>query len=119
MPWLCVPAMVVISMWRSPGSTEPGRATGMRWPASMLVAPQTMDSSGSPTPVRTRVRESLPELGCGMTSSSSPTTTRCQSAPIRSMALTSMPSSVRRSASCSGVDSMSTNSRSQESGTRI
>ncbi len=45
MPWLSVPAMVVISMRRSPGSTEPGKATGMRWPTAMLVAPQTMDSS--------------------------------------------------------------------------
>ncbi len=119
MPCDSVPAMVVMSMCRSPGRTEPGSATGTRWPASMLVAPQTMDSSGSPAPVRTRVRDSREELGCGATSSSSPTTIRCQSAPTRSIALTSMPSRVRRSASSSGSRSMSTNSRSHESGTRI
>ena len=119
MPWLSVPAMVVMSMCRSPGSTDPGRATGTRWPASMLVAPQTMESSSPPTAVRTRVSESFCELGWGATSSSSPTTTPCQSEPTRSMALTSMPSSVSRSASSSGVSSTSTNSRSQESGTRI
>ena len=79
-----------------------------RWPARGHLAP-----------TRTRVSDSRLEPGCGATSSSSPTTTRCQSAPIRSMALTSMPSRVSRSASRSGVSSTSTSSRSQESGTRI
>ena len=63
----------------------PSRAgpPGPAGPASMLVAPQTMESSAPPSPVRTRVIESLLELGCGATSSSSPTTMRCQSAPMR------------------------------------
>ena len=57
------------------------------------------------------------ELGCRATSSSSPTTTERQSSPMRSMPWTSMPSSVRRSASCSGVRSTSTYSRSQDGDT--
>ncbi len=64
-PWLSTPAMRVTSMRRSPGSTEPGRATGTRWPTAMFVAPQTMESSGSPGPTRTRVSESRPARGCG------------------------------------------------------
>ena len=107
MPLLTTPIFSVRSIRRSPGNTAPGSATGTRWPATMLVAPQTM-SSVSPLPTVTRVRDRRSALGCFSTLSNSPTTTFSQSAPQRSMPLTSMPSSVRRSASCSGVSSMST-----------
>src|SRR5690349_3012494 len=84
----------------------------------MLVAPQTISSgSDRPSPSVTRVSDSRSARGCLSTARSSPTTTFCQSAPHGMIALTSIPSSVRRSASCSGVRSNSTNSRSHESGT--
>ena len=50
----------------------------------------------------TRVSERRSAFGCFSTPSSSPTTTFAQSLPRRSMPLTSIPSRVRRSASCSG-----------------
>ncbi len=118
MPLLTTPIFSVRSMRRSPGSTAPGKATGTRWPAAMFVAPHTI-SSGSPPPTVTRVSDSRSARGCRSTASSSPTTTLCQSAPHASMPLTSIPSKVSRSASCSGVSSMSTKSRSHESGTLI
>src|SRR5262249_7645861 len=87
---------------------------------AMLVAPHTI-SSGSPrpSPSVTRVSDSRSARGCFSTASSSPTTTFCQSAPHGMIALTSIPRRVRRSASCAGGRSNSTNSRSQERGTLI
>src|SRR5690349_7396225 len=84
----------------------------------MLVAPQTISSgSDRPSPSVTRVSDSRSARGCLSTVNSSPTPTFCQSAPHGMIAFTSIPSRVRRSASCSGVRSKSTNSRSHESGT--
>ena len=117
-PFETTPIFSVRSIRRLPGSTAPGSATGIRWPTAMFVAPQTM-SSGSPVPVVTRVSDSRSARGCFSTASSSPTTTFAQSLPRRSTPLTSIPSSVRRSASCSGVRSKSTTSRSHDSGTLI
>ena len=53
-------------------------------------------------PTVTRVSDSRSARGWRSTESSSPTTTLRQSSPQRSMPLTSMPSSVSRSASCLG-----------------
>ena len=106
-PLLTMPIFSVRSIRRPPGRTAPGRATGTRCPGAMFVAPQTIDR-GSPSPTRTVVSDSRSAFGCLATVSSSPTTTSCQSAPQRSRALTSIPSTVRRSASCSGVRSRST-----------
>ena len=55
-----------------------------------------------------RGERSRSALGCLATVRSSPTTTCCQSAPQRSRALTSIPSTVSRSARRSGVRSRST-----------
>ena len=106
-PLLVTPIFSVRSIRRPPGRTAPGSATGMRWPTAMFVAPQTI-SNGSPLPTVTRVSDSRSARGCFSTLSSSPTTTFCQSSPQRSRPLTSIPSSVSRSASCSGVRSIST-----------
>ena len=65
MPWLVTPILAVRSMRRSPGRTAPGRATGTRWPAAMLVAPQTMDSGVPASSTRTVVSDSRSALGCG------------------------------------------------------
>ena len=107
MPLLVTPIFSVRSIRRSPGRTAPGSATGTRWPATMFVAPHTI-SSGSPLPTDTRVSDRRSARGWGSTLRSSPTTTFSQSAPQRSRPLTSIPSSVNRSASCSGVSWMST-----------
>ena len=107
MPLLTTPIFSVRSIRRSPGSTAPGRATGTRWPAAMFVAPHTI-SSGSPSPSVTRVSDSRSARGWRSTDSSSPTTTFRQSSPQRMIPLTSMPSTVNRSASCSGDRSTST-----------
>ena len=56
----------------------------------MFVAPQTISSTSSPT--RTRVSERRSARGWRATSSSSPVTTFRQSAPQRSIPLTSIPS---------------------------
>ena len=106
-PLLTTPIFSVRSIRRSPGRTAPGSATGTRWPGAMFVAPQTM-SRGSPAPTVTRVSDSRSARGCFSTDSSSPTTTLRQSAPQRSIDLTSMPSSVSRSARRSGSSSTST-----------
>ena len=118
MPLLTTPIFSVRSMCRPPGRTAPGRATGTRWPAAMFVAPHTI-SSASPFSTVTRVSERRSARGCCSTDSSSPTTTFCHSPPHGMIDLTSMPSSVRRSARASGVSSTSTISRSQLSGTLI
>ena len=89
------------------GAPHPGARRGRVDPTAMFVAPQTM-SSASPSPVRTMVSDRRSAFGCFSTASSSPTTTFCQSEPQRSTLLTSMPSSVSRSASCSGVNWTST-----------
>ena len=106
-PLLTTPIFSVRSIRRSPGRTAPGSATGTRWPAAMFVAPQTI-SRGSPSPVVTRVSDSRSARGWRSTDSSSPTTTFRQSSPQRTMPLTSIPSSVRRSARASGLRSTST-----------
>jgi alkylation response protein AidB-like acyl-CoA dehydrogenase len=106
-PFETTPIFSVRSIRRSPGRTAPGSATGTRWPAAMFVAPQTI-SRGSPSPVVTRVSDSRSARGWRSTDSSSPTTTFRQSTPQRSMPLTSIPSSVRRSARASGLRSTST-----------
>ena len=91
MPLLTTPIFSVRSIRRSPGRTAPGSATGTRWPGAMFVAPHTI-SSGSPLPERDRSSATGGRRAGGFsTVSSSPTTTFCQSAPQRSMPLTSMP----------------------------
>ena len=106
------------SMSRPSGITEPTRATGTRWPGAMFFAPQTT-LSVSLSEIRTFVSCNRSARGCGPTSSSSPTTNVLQSAPHRSKPRTSRPRIMSASASCSFDSSMSTNSRSQESGTLI
>ena len=65
MPWLSAPWMVETPIWRPPGSTAPGKATGTRWPTAMFVAPQTIDSGASDSDTFTLVSCSRSALGCG------------------------------------------------------
>jgi hypothetical protein len=106
-PFETTPIFSARSIRRPPGRTAPGRATGTRWPGAMFVAPQTISRTW-PSPTRTVVSDSRSARGCFATVNSSPTTTERQSAPQASIPLTSMPRIVSRSASCSGVSSMST-----------
>ena len=99
MPFETTPIFSVRSIFRSPGRTAPGSATGTRWPGAMFVAPQTISSGSLPSPSVTVVSDRRSARGCFSTVSSSPTTTFRQSLPHSSIPLTSIPSSVRRSAS--------------------
>ena len=119
MPWLSAPILAVTSMRRSPGSTAPGSATGTRWPAAMLCAPQTIDERLAGRPTWTLVSDSWSARGCGATSSSSPTTTFCQSAPDALDALDLHAEQRQPLGQRLRLRSKSTYSRSQDSGTRI
>ena len=62
-PLLTTPRILVRSMRRSPGSTEPTRAAGTSCPTSRFWAPHTISIGPPSAPMSTLVSHSVSALG--------------------------------------------------------
>ena len=89
------------------GQDRAGQCHGHALAGAMFVAPQTI-SSGSPVPERDRGQRQAVGARVLLDRQQLADDDVLPVAPQRSMPLTSIPSRVRRSASCSGVRSKST-----------
>jgi hypothetical protein len=90
MPLDSTPRSLARLILKSPGSLAPTVATGTRWPAATLAAPQTMPM-GSPSPKSTWQTRSFSASGCGATLCTWPTTTPLNAGAAGSTASTSSP----------------------------
>ncbi|PSK64691.1 hypothetical protein B0E53_03341 [Micromonospora sp. MH33] len=126
MPWELRPYVLRAPMWKSPGSTPPGRITTTRSPWAKLRAPQTI-SCGSPVPLAAPTSTRQNRIGflkpvSSSISSTSPTTSGPVTVSRRSTTeSTSMP---RSTSACSRSPvgrsaGRSTCSRSQLTETRM
>ena len=117
MPWLTTPRILACLMRKSPGRTAPSVAQATNIPAWALGAPQTICSGLVGSPVETVHTRSRSASGCFWASRILATTTPVKGGAADSISSTSRPAMVRRSAISSMLKEVSTQSRSQPSGT--